>query len=156
MVLFSNNGVLPNYVPIPGFLYVYRTPEFTGIFGVPILSLTWTPAPWTLSLSAFGPLVRTEAALGRRERLQGFVEYALNQQFFITAERERRRDRLSFGEQRADLGLRTAAGPVGFELKSGVAFGRSIAVGQSFGDRRGGKFAMADELFVNGQANYTF
>ena len=95
MVLLSNNGVLPNYVPIPGFLYVYRTPTFTGVFGLPILSLTWTPtATWSTSLSAFGPLARAEVAYGPKTVAQAFFNYAFTQQVFIEDHRERNRDRL--------------------------------------------------------------
>ena len=39
----SNNGPFGNYVPIPGFIYFYRTPTFTGMFGFPFTSLQWTP-----------------------------------------------------------------------------------------------------------------
>lgn len=65
MLMMSNNSPLGTFIPIPGFFYIYRTPTFTGLFGLPVMSLQWTPVnPWSFSLSLLGPNIKTEAAYG--------------------------------------------------------------------------------------------
>lgn len=71
MVMMSNNSPLGTYVPIPGFFYIYRTPTFTGLFGLPILSMQWTPVnPWSFSFSAFGPTIKSEVTYGTVDKTQ--------------------------------------------------------------------------------------
>ncbi|RYZ69418.1 MAG: hypothetical protein EOP05_14865 [Proteobacteria bacterium] len=44
-LFLSNNSPFGSFVPIPGVLYVIRTPTFTGLFGIPIVSLQWNMTP---------------------------------------------------------------------------------------------------------------
>lgn len=63
-VLTSNNNPLINYVPIPGFLYLYQSEKFFGMFGFPFNAIMWMPAyGWSIMLSLF-PTFNFEVAWG--------------------------------------------------------------------------------------------
>jgi hypothetical protein len=150
MVFLSNNSPLPNFIPIPGVIYIYRTETFTGMFGLPFASMRWMPEPaWTLSFSLFGPIVTLEAARGERDRPQGFVRLTSTQENFILSKRSQPRDRLTVAEKRASLGLRSPLwGPVRAELQLGSAFDRSLYVGQAF-RKKSGTASLPSDAFIS-------
>ena len=158
MVFVSNNSSLLNYLPIPGFLYIYRTPKFTGLFGFPIFSLQWTPTELTsYSFSIFGTTLQAEAAFGHRENFQVFTDYALLRQSYIPDIRPDSRDRLNPREQRLGAGFRTLiAKTVIGELRAGRSFNRSFSIGQGPLKRDGGSVSLEDEWYISWGGKYAF
>lgn len=150
MLIFSNNNPLGDGVPIPGFFYIHRTPTFTGVFGLPVMSMQWTPVnPWSFSLSALGPVIRSEASYGTIDETQYFLGLSWNQQRYMLSERKEEDDRLTFEEKRAELGLRRPFGDkVYAELKVGYAFDRSIYMGEKLFDKAGGEAGLGNSWFA--------
>ena len=147
LVYLSNNSVIANYIPIPGFAYLYKTPTFSGLFGFPLLNLQWTPVgPWAFSLTAYGVVVTAEAALGTVGATQIFTAYARTHQTFIPHEREQNRDRLVFTEQRLTVGARTPLG-ASFKLEGqvGQSSQRQVYVGTGLFSHDGGTMDMSAE-----------
>lgn len=135
-VFLSNNNSFANYIPIPGFIYLYRNQGFTGMFGLPFLSMQWTPkAPWIFSMSYFITNFNTEVAYGLRDRFQTFAGFAISQQNFLRADREEGTDRLFFNEKKVFLGIRSPlTNEVSAELQSGLSFDRKLKEGKRFND----------------------
>lgn len=154
MVMMSNNSPLGTFVPIPGFFYIYRTPTFTGLFGLPILSMQWTPMnPWSYSLSIFGPTIKAEAAYGAVDRAQFFAGLGWKQQRYILSERRTKNERLTVEEKNAEIGLRRLLIPGVFsELQAGYTFDRSMYAGEGLFNKDGGKRA----LEANWQLRWSF
>ncbi len=76
-LFYSNNNPLDNKVPIPGFMYIYRSSDFVGMFGLPFASIFWRFSdPWILSASIFGPTGVLEIARGHVRDLQVFWAFA--------------------------------------------------------------------------------
>lgn len=154
MLIFSNNNPLGDGVPIPGFFYVHRTQTFTGVFGLPVMSMQWTPVnPWAFSFSMLGPIIRAEASYGTIDETQFFVGLGWTQQRYMLSERVKEDDRLTFEEKRAEIGLRRPLGPKIFaELKAGYAFDRAVYIGEGLLNRDGGE----DNLGNAWSAGWTF
>lgn len=140
MVFFSNNSFFGNYIPIPGFSYVYKTATFTGIFGFPITSIQWTPSPpWIFSLSLFGPTMQSEAAYGNIDQLQFLTGFSWNRQSYIPSDRSNDKDRLTVEEKKIAMGMRKSIwiSTTG-ELQLGRAFDRMIYIGNGLSNKDGG------------------
>lgn len=158
ILYFSNNSPLGNYVPIPGIMYIYRTEKFTGMFGLPVLMMQWTPVnPWSMGLSVFGPTLNAEAVYGEVDSVQVFTSLAWTRQSFILSERRRDKDRLILEESKAALGLRIPGWMLSrLELQAGYAFGRSVFVGQGFSNKEGGSARLPDDWFLSGSIKFFF
>lgn len=127
-LLYSNNNPISNYAPIPGFMYIYRTETFIGMFGFPFASILWRPAdPWTLAASVFGPTGSLEVAYGHRRNFQTFVGIRAMEQSYLRAHRDDDSDRITEAEDRAYTGIRF---PIYedfiVEIQGGYAFNRFI------------------------------
>ncbi len=135
-VFLSNNNPLINYVPIPGFIYLYKTEKFTGMFGLPFLSIQWTPIePWIFSMSYFITNFNSEIAYGFRDKVQTFTGFSISQQSFLRADRDELRDRLFFNEKKIFAGIRSPlTKSISGEIQSGMAFDRKLKEGESFND----------------------
>lgn len=135
-VFLSNNNSLANYIPIPGFIYLYRNQGFTGMFGLPFLSIQWTPkAPWLFSMSYFITNFNNEIAYGLRDKFQTFLGFAISQQNFLRADREERTDRLFFNEKKIFLGTRSPlTNEISGEFQTGLSFDRKLKEGKRFND----------------------
>ena len=107
MMSMSNSGPFGPGIPMPGFFYIYKTPRFTGVFGIPILSMQWTPIDlWTFSFSALGPILKSEVSYGAIDKIQYFSALNWNQQNFILSDREEKKDRLTLEEKQIAVGAR--------------------------------------------------
>jgi hypothetical protein len=150
LVFVANNSPLINYFPIPGAIYIYKTENFSGVFGFPINSLQWTPVdPWVFSLSIFGISLQSEAAYGRLGRPQTFLSYGYTEQSFIPDVRPDDRDRLTIHDQRVALGYRVPfKDTVLVELQGGRSYDRSIYVGNGPLNKDVGSVEMAPDWFV--------
>lgn len=146
----SNNSPLGNFVPIPGVMYLYKTPTFTGMFGFPILSMQWTPEKlWSYSLSMFGPAITTEAAYGDAGQVQYLANLAWSNQNFILSNRTDDKDRLTIEEKKISVGVRSFLyDKVLAELKLGRAVGRTIYIGDGFRNMKRGSQSIDDEGFL--------
>lgn len=135
-VFLSNNNPLLNYIPIPGFMYFYRNQGFTGMFGLPFLSMQWTPKePWILSLSYFITNLKTEAAYGYRDKNQIYTGFAINQKSYLRHDRENINNRLFFNDKRIYMGYRSPVTRIiSAELEGGLSFDRSLREGKRFND----------------------
>lgn len=149
MAFMTNNSPFLNYVPIPGVIYLHRTPTFTGMFGLPILSMQWTPVnPWAFSLSVFITNVQSEISYGHRNRPQGFLHYGFTQQSYIPHDRGKERDRLTLREQKLSTGLRTPIyRKTQLEIQVGHSFDRSIYIGEGIMNKDRGAADIKPDLF---------
>ncbi len=139
-VFFSNNNPISNYVPIPGFIYLYQTETLIGMFGFPFTSIIWMPRqPWMFTLGIFGPTLNAEIAYGNPQKIQVFTGYRWAQQSYIRENRPDPGDRMYYNEMHAPIGVRF---PVTKELKSelsvGYSFDRSVYEGTRFGNKDNG------------------
>ena len=151
MVYMANNSIFVDYLPLPGVAYLYRTPTFSGLFGLPFLNMQWTPKPdWSYSFSLFGPTLQTEAAYGHRDQEQYFAGYQFSIQSYIPSFRdEHPKDRLKLQEQKLLAGMRGPLFPQNFwELQAGRSFSRSVYVGQGFLNEDHGSANLPDQWFV--------
>ena len=158
MAFLSNNNPLVNYLPIPGFAYLYHSATLTGLFGFPLISVQWSPlVPWTYSLSIFGPLVDAEAAYGQRDHFQWFVHYRLSRESYLPSFREKERDRLTLEAQKIGAGFRfPLARTLSSEFQAGRAFGRALFVGEALHDRDEGTADLAATWFIAWGFKYGF
>lgn len=158
MLFISNNSPFGAYVPVPGFFYIHRTPAFTGLFGVPVLSMQWTPVnPWSFSFSAFGPAIKTEAAYGAIDQIQFFTGLGFKQQKYLLSNRVEDKDRLTFEEKSAETGLRSPLLPGVFsELKVGYSFDRSAYVGQGLFNKDSGSKNLDSSWYLKWSARIVF
>lgn len=158
MVLMSNNSPFLNYIPIPGIVYMYKTPTFTGMFGFPILAMQWTPVePWSYSLAILGPTAQTEIAYGHRNQVQVFTGYSLLQQSYIPSERTEDRDRLTLQEQKVAAGVRLGfIKSLPLEIQAGRVFGRSIYMGNGLFNKDRGSVELQDDWIFNVGLKYAF
>lgn len=150
-LFFSNNSPLGNSIPIPGFLYIYKTPTFTGLFGVPTLSLQWTPtAEQAYSLSLLGLTATTEAAFGEIRTRQYFTTVKWTNQSFMLSDRKEEKDRLTIEEKKAGLGIRSFLwGRMLTEAEGGYAFDRLIYSGSGLRNMRGGSAELQDDWYAS-------
>lgn len=132
----SNNNPLLNYIPIPGFIYLKKTEKFTGMFGLPFLSLQWTPTDKIiLSSSFFITNYNAEAAYKFTDSLQLFTGFAISQQTFLREERRNLSHRLFFNEKKIYVGLKRPFGNViSGDVQFGQSFDRELREGRSFND----------------------
>ena len=158
MLLMSNNGPFGAGVPIPGFFYIHRTPTFTGVFGLPIASVQWTPVtPWSFSLSALGPLIKTEISHGTIDEIQIFGGASWAQQRFILDEREEQNDRLTFEEKKIEGGIRKPLSTsTMLDLRLGHSFNRTFYVGKGLFDKEGGNENLPSAWYVNYSVRIVF
>lgn len=150
-LFFSNNSPIGNFIPIPGFMYIYRTPHFTGIFGIPIAAIQWTPAfPWSVSVSLFGPTFNSEVAYGSVDTVQVFTGFQWTQQLYLLESRTRDEDRLRIEELRALVGVRTPLFQTwSAEVQVGQSFNRSIYLGDGMFNKDGGSTDLEDSIYFN-------
>lgn len=158
MVMMSNNSPLGTYVPIPGFFYIYRTPTFTGLFGLPILSMQWTPVnPWSFSFSAFGPTIKSEVAYGAVDKTQFFTGFGWRQQRFILSERTNEDERLTVEEKNAEIGFRRPLFQGVFsEIQTGYSFDRSIYAGEGLFNKDGGSADLESNWYLKWSLKVAF
>ncbi len=158
MLYLTNNGNFANYIPLPGFLYLYRTPTFTGIFGFPVISLQWTPLdPWAFSLSIFTTNVQSALTYGKLNQGQAFLAYAFAQQNYILSDRLQSRDRLTLQEQKLSVGGRMLfLHSILAELQAGRSFDRSIYEGRGFLNKDRGNLILRSDWFLNWSLKVAF
>ena len=125
---YSNNSTFLNGMPIPGIVYIYKTENFTGMFGFPFASIHWRPAdPWTISASIFGTTISAELAYGERKKIQAFIGYHGQRMSYMRYARINSDDRVKFEDKRIAAGLRFPLfGDLQTEFAGGYAFGRSV------------------------------
>jgi hypothetical protein len=133
-VFLSNNTPLLNYVPIPGFIYFMKKNEFTGMFGLPFMSVQWTPfKKWLFSGSFFITNFKASAIYLLQDSTQFGFNFANIQQTFLREDRTNFRDRLFFNERRLYAHARQVLSPdLVLELQSGISFDRNLREGKSF------------------------
>lgn len=156
-LFISNNNPIANYLPIPGFVYFYRTPTFTGMFGIPFATVQWTPVPdWILSAAAFGPSVNLEAAHGGRDRLQTALGFNWSQQTFLRADRIYEEDRTFLDEKRLFVAVRSPlSAKFSAELQAGPVFDRLVYEGRRFRSFSGGKRELNNASFIGASLRAT-
>ena len=147
----SNNNPLLNVIPIPGFMYIHKTATFTGMFGLPITMMQWTPTTrWTYSISFFGPIIQSEIAYGNVKNIQAFTDFAWNRQNYIPSDRTNNDYRLTFEEKKATVGLRKILfESILSEIQFGYAFNRSIYIGKGFLNKDGGANDLASDWLAS-------
>lgn len=140
-VFVSNNNPLLNYIPIPGFIYLYKSGNFTGMFGLPFASVQWTPVdPIILSASFFVSTLNLEAAYGTRDKFQPYLGFNLGQQSFLRHDREDDDDRLFLEEKKLFAGLRSPlTKDISSDVQVGQSFDRTFFEGRNFRDRESGE-----------------
>lgn len=158
MLIFSNNNPLGDGVPVPGFFYIHKTETFTGVFGLPVLSMQWTPVkPWSFSFSALGPLIRSEVSYGAVDQTQFFTGVSWIQQRYLLSDREEKNDRLTFEEKRAEMGFRRQLVEKVFaEFKGGYSFDRFVYIGKRLFDKAGGEAELKDGLSASWSVKILF
>ena len=147
----TNNGPFGNYIPIPGFIYFYRTSTFTGMFGFPFTSLQWTPSiPWTYSFSIFGLNINSEVAYGSIEHIQYLSGFSWNRQSYMLHNRVDEKDRLTFEEKKLFIGIRSPIFNIlSSEFQMGDLFGRSVYVGNKLSHKDGGEAKIDSGLYAS-------
>ncbi len=150
-VFVANNSPLGNYIPIPGAVYFYKTPTFTGLFGFPILSMQWTPVnPWSYGLSIFGPTVSSEVNYGSVDDIQYFANASWSQQSFILKDRINDKDRLTVEEKKIGVGVRTPVlGFIGAEFQIANSFDRRLYIGEGLFKKAGGSANFDSDWFAS-------
>ncbi len=135
-VFLSNNNPLLNYFPIPGFIYFYRKDNFTGMFGLPFMSIQWTPVKkWLLSASFFITNFKTQLTYTTEKQTQWGLGFSVNQQTFLRKKREELTDRLFLNEKRLYLSMRKPfVENILGEIQGGLSFDRSLKEGKRFND----------------------
>lgn len=157
-VFISNNSPIANSIPIPGFIYLFRTNRFIGMFGLPFASFQWTPfLPWTLAVTIFGPSINSEIIYGERGHIQGFAGFNWNPQSFLRHDRALDQDRLFVNEMKAVAGVRSPLNSnLSGELSAGYAFNRSVFEGPRFDKRDRGHFNLQDAWLAQWNLRYIF
>lgn len=158
-LFMSNNTTILNNIPIPGFVYIYKTDHFTGLFGLPFLSLQWTPVdPWGFSLSFFGPVFNSEVTYGNPGEVQYVLGFGWSPQSYMLADRADERDRLFVDELRSFVGIRAPLHrDLAGELQVGSAFRRSIYEARSvFSRDENPRLELGDTWFMNWNLRYAF
>ena len=150
-VFFSNNSPLGDYIPIPGFSYVYKSETFVGSFGLPILALQWKPYPlWYYSLMVLGPIIQTELGYGNLDNAQVFVGFYWTRLQYILSDRVNPTDRLTLEEKKVCIGLRA---PVyrtfTAEIQAGQAFDRYFYIGDHLFDTNGGEALIKPDWYAS-------
>ena len=153
---FNNNG-FANYIPIPGFIYLYKNETFTGMFGLPFLNFQWTPVkPWLISFSWFITNLKSSVSYVFSDTTQMSLGFSINQQTFLREGRDELRDRLFLNDKRIYLGLRHAfSKDLSLELQSGSSFDRSLREGRRFNDTEWRR-DLGRSWYASAAVNYSF
>lgn len=157
-LLFSNNNPIVNYIPIPGFIYIYQTPKFVGMFGFPFSSVVWKPEEvWMFTVSFFGPTINSEIAYGNPSQVQVFTGFSWLQQSYLREDRPDPTDRLYYDEKHIPIGIRfPIAAAVKSELSAGYAFSRSVYEGTHFGNQSDGVATLGNSWYGAWNVRVTF
>ncbi len=151
-LMFSNNGPLGNNIPIPGFMYFYKTTTMNILVGLPILSFQWTPENtlFGVSTALFGPFYNLELFYGLVDDIQFFGFSQWKQENFILANRAEEEDRLNIYEKISGIGLRTALmnSNVGLEIRAGVSQDRKLYLGNGLFNKDKGSLDLEDSKFL--------
>jgi len=158
MVMMSNNSPLGTFIPIPGFFYIYRTSTFTGLFGLPVASMQWTPVhPWSFSFSLFGPQIKAETSYGAIDKIQVYTGFGWKQQKYLVSERQNEDDRLTVEEKTAEIGLRKPLFQGVFsEIQAGYSFDRSIYQGEGLFNRDDGYADLDSSWYLKWSIKFVF
>ena len=132
----SNNNPFLNYIPIPGFIYLKKTENFTGMFGLPFLSMQWTPAKSLMfSTSFFITNFNSDVTYLITDKFQVFSGFAITQQTFLRQERRNLQERLFFNEKKVYVGLRIPmGGQFSGDIQVGETFDRKLREGKRYND----------------------
>jgi hypothetical protein len=149
-LFFSNNNPIINYVPIPGVVYLYQTEKFIGLFGFPLSSVVWMPAPgWMFTLSFFGPTINSEIGFGNPRKTQFFLGYSWTQQSYLRENRPDPNDRMYYSEMHSPLGVRfLILDRLKTEFSTGYAFDRSVYEGVHLGSNENGTTSLGNSWFA--------
>lgn len=158
LLFISNNSPIANYIPIPGFIYTYKTSTLTGMFGFPFAFLQWRPEGlWSYSLSVFGINLSTEAVYGPRDSRQFFTGLSWLNQSYILHDRVNRKDRLSFEDKKIFLGLRSPlTEKFSSEIQLGESFKRKVYIGNSMRGHQLGEATIPSSLYLSALIKYLF
>ncbi|MBX3020081.1 MAG: hypothetical protein KF799_00265 [Bdellovibrionales bacterium] len=158
LTIFASNSssFLPNYVPIPGFLYLYRGEKFSGMFGLPISVIQWRPVePWTVAFSLFGANVSSDLIYGRT--IQTYAGAGLAHQSYMRAARENDKDRIYFTEKKVYVGMRSPMFlPIGADLQVGQSFERTVQESTSAFKSERGKKSLGSSWYLTWNLRYIF
>jgi hypothetical protein len=140
MVFMANNSAFVNYVPIPGFAYIYHSSTVNGLFGFPLNSFQWSLSPdWTYSFSLFGVNLQSEISYGTADHVQPFFGFQWNHSSYIPSYRTDSKDRLTLAEEKLGVGVRSLLGDSFLaEINGGRELGRSIYLGDGLTNHDGG------------------
>jgi hypothetical protein len=150
-VFLSNNSSIGNFIPVPGFIYIFKDESLSGAVGFPFSSLQWTPVyPWAFSAGYFGPTFQAEAAYGSREKIQFFSSFYETRQSYILAQFSDAKERLTLQELKISFGARALLFKALLsELQLGRSFNRSLFAGNGLFDDSYGLAALADDNFIS-------
>ncbi|HEX7125313.1 MAG TPA: hypothetical protein VF406_05965 [Thermodesulfobacteriota bacterium] len=148
---WSNDRAFLNYVPIPLVGYWYQpVPDLLLFAGVPFLLIRTKPVePLTFQVSYF-PTTRVSAQLTYdvTQRLALYAHFRTDEVRYLRADRERRRDGLTFLDSRVAGGVRLALGrQVALDLSAGYAFDKIVYEGEDFDDRDQNRLNIGDGLY---------
>lgn len=132
----SNNSPILNYIPIPGITYFFRKENFTGMLGLPLMSLQWTPVKnWAFSVSYFITNFRSVISYSVTDRQQALFGFSVNQQTFLREGRKENTDRLFVNDKRLYAGWKSVFTENFFaEFQMGQSFDRVVLEGKRFND----------------------
>lgn len=151
LFISNNSSFVGPFIPIPGFVYFYKTPTFTGMFGLPYLSLQWTPSTvWAHSFSMIGPSVVLESAYGEVKSIQYFLGANWSNQSFIMHEYVDSKERLTVEDKKIALGVRSFLfSKMIAEVRGGYSFDRLLYIGEGFRNMEAGSAELDPESFVS-------
>jgi hypothetical protein len=158
LFISNNSSIIGPFIPIPGFLYTYKTPTFTGMFGLPFLSLQWTPAPlWAHSFSLIGTSVLVESAYGEVKSIQYFTGANWSNQSFILHDYVDSAERLIIEDKKVGIGARSFLfSKMIAEIRGGYSFDRLLYIGDGFRNMGQGSAELDAEAFATFSIKSTF
>jgi hypothetical protein len=148
---WSNDRAFLNYIPIPLLGYWYQpVPDLFLFAGLPFVVVRTKPAaPLTFQATYFLPY-RGSAQITYEvtPRLALYTLFQTDEVRYLRADRERRRDGLTFLGYRAAGGVRLGL-PRGLslDLSAGYAFDRIIYEGEDFDERDQNRLNVGDGLY---------
>lgn len=144
----TNNGPIA-YIPIPGFIYHYKTDTVQAQFGLPFMNVQWKPNDlWTTSFRMVILNVNLETAYYLTDQTSLLLGAYSNQQTYIVNDRIDDKDRLSFVEDRVGIGLRFGK-TIRSDIMIGHTFNRAVYVGQGFMNRDRGSVSINSDQFLS-------
>lgn len=137
-VFISNNNSIASYLPIPGIMYIYKKGNFSGMVGVPMMTVQWTPSSkLVLSASYFITNFRLSAAYLVRDATQLGLGFQINQQTFLRSDRDNLQERIFYNEKRVYLGFKQGLSrSLALELQAGTSFDRRLKEGRRFNNTK--------------------